>query len=418
MRDKKIKNILIISVIGLIALRIFFLFLIPYLPHLEQYKYNDYFSAIREGDEITYYSMAGMIYKFDFKEDATMFGFPLMIVPFILIFGNDFSAIFFPLIIFNGVVLFSLTLILIVWSSFLIFKKVFPAILSGFLFLIFPFIFYLFRNYGPQFQAGAWNDINFMNMNWLSAMADGPAAFFALLVLFLSLIAERKRFGMFFYSLLGFVAGFSAMVRITNVVIILAAALVILSPAFLRGKPRRKDLNNARLSFQQATWFSGKAGGLLSYFLSSIIGFLPQFVYNTVFFGSPFSFGYQKEYRVDWVAAGSAKGPAWSLDSFFHLFSRAADYSLLFIPAFLFIFGLALLGFLYIKKLNKRHAFIAALWFLPPTFIYMFFETGQTAMRYYMPAVPAFVILSVAALCVMFDWLKVKFFRDQINQGN
>ncbi len=400
MQDKKAKKILIISVVGLIALRIFSLLLIPHLPHLEQYiisnipdvkhgHYGNYFSAAHEGDDLYYYQAAEMFYRFDFNVSFTRgLAFPLMIVPFIFVFGNSFADIFFPLVLFNAVVLFSLSIILIVWSSFFIFKKIAPAVLSGFLFLIFPFIFYVFRNYGPQFKTAAWNDIDFFHMNWLAAMSDQPAAFFVLLVLFLLLIAERKKIGLFFYALIGFFAGFSAMVRITNVVIVAAAALAIFF--FEREKKYRK------------LFFCG---------LFSFLGFLPQFVYNALFFGSPASFGYQGEYWVE-------NGPMLNFGNLFHIFSRAADYSWLAIPAFFMLFILILLGILYIGKINKRHALITALWFFFPTLIYMFFTTGQTAMRYYLPAIPAFIILLVAALCAIFDWLKIKFFRYKVNQRN
>ncbi len=389
-------KILIISMAGLIVLRLFSILLIPHLPHLEQFRisnlppqvgqfqYSDHFSAIHEGEDTSYYDMAKMIYDFDFKDDATMLGYSLMIVPFIFIFGNSYSDVFFPLLLFNSIVLFSLTLILLVWASFLIFKKAWPAIFSGILFLLFPFIFYIFRDYGPQFPTMAWNDINFMNINWLAAMADQPAAFFALLILFLLLIAERKRFGMFFYSIVGFLAGFSTMVRVTNVVIAAAAGLVI----FLC----EADKKYRKLFF---------------YGLSAFLGFLPQFLYNTVFFGSPISFGYQVEYRDGWLVGEPQKNFMWSFGYFFHLFSRAVDYSWLAIPVFLIIFTSMIFGILYILKINKRHALIVGLWFFLPVVIHMFFRTGQTAMRYYIPAIGPFVILLVAAL----GWISEKLKR-------
>lgn len=404
MQDKKTRKILIISAIVLIALKIFLLLLMPHLPHLKQYiisnisgvehgGYSNYFSAIHEGDDINYYQVSEMVYDFNFQKLERTLGFPLMIVPFIFIFGKSFSDIFFPLVLFNGFILFSIGMILIIWSSFLIFKKIAPAIFSGFLFLIFPFIFYVLRNYGPQFKTGAWNDINFFNMSWLAAMADQPAAFFALLILFLMLIAERKKVGLFFYSLVGFLAGYSAMIRISNIVIVLTAVLII----FLY----ELDKKYKKLFF---------------YGLFAILGFLPQFVYNALFFGSPVSFGYQKQYYVPgWAAPGITKEPMWSFGNFFHLLSRAANYSWLAIPAFLIIFILILLGVLYIGKISKRSALILGLWFILPALFYMFFATGTTAMRYYMPTVPAFVILFVAALCAVCDWFKIKFLSYKVN---
>lgn len=378
---KNEKKILIIAVAGLILLRIFSLFVIPYFPHLEQFKYNNYFSAIHEGDDTGYYIMAKMIYDFDFKKDATMLGYSFMIVPFIAVFGENFNDIFFPLIIFNGVILFSLTLILIVWTSFIIFKKILPAVFSGLLFVLFPFIFYLFRNFGRQFKTGAWNDINFFHVNWLAMMADQPAAFFTMLILFLLIITEEKKLGLSFYPLIGFLTGFSVMVRITNVVIILAVSTVI----FLF----EKDKKYKKLFF---------------YFLFSLIAFLPQFAYNAAFFSSPASFGYQEEYRTAWVEAGSARGIMWSFGNFFHLFSRAARYSLFSIPVFLALFVFTLTGILRIMRMNKHYAFTLCFCFFSLTLIYMFFQTGQTAMRYYLPAIPPFIIISLAAFLFIKDY--------------
>ena len=391
-------------------MRILLLFLIPYLPHLEQYKisnlpptagqfkYGDHFLAIQEGDDLNYYAMASRIYNLDFKESFSRgLAFPLMIVLFIFIFGNSFAGIFLPVVIFNGIFLFCGAIALIVWAAFFIFsvqntgnskipggKKIFPAVLSGFLFLIFPFIFYVLRNYGPQFKTGAWNDINFLNMNWLSVMTDPPAAFFTLLILFLLLIAEKRKSRPLFYSLIGFLVGFSMMIRITNIVIAVAAILVI----FLFETEKRYKK-------------------IFFYCLSSLIAFMPQFVYNAVFFGSPLSFGYAQEYLTAWV---TRKGSImWNPGYFSHLIGRAVDYSVLVIPALTIVLSLLLLGIFYIARTSKRHAFMMALWFFFPVLIYMFFAAGQTAIRYYMPAVPALIILSVAALCAIFDWFKIKF---------
>lgn len=403
MQDRNTKKILIISVAGLIALRIFLLFLIPYLPHLEQYKisnipdiehpwYSRHFSAIKEGDDKSYYDMAEMINNFQFKESERTLGYPLMIAPLISLFGKDsFSGAFFTLIIFNSIFLFSAALILIVWISFLVFKKIAPALLSGFLFLLFPFIFYIFRSYGPQFKVATWNDINFMGMNWLAVMADQPAALFSLLVLFLLLVAERKKAEPFFYALVGFVAGYSAMVRISNIVIVFAAALVIF--IYESGKKYKK---------------------LIFYSVFSLIGFLPQFIYNVVFFGSPIKFGYQESYR-GWIDLGVPDVPIFSIGNVLHLLNRATDYSWLVIPALLLVLVFISFGILYVKKNSKPLALALALWFFLPVLFYASFITGTTTMRYYIPAIGPFVILSSAALFAIGDWLKVKFFCDKIN---
>ena len=182
------------------------------------------------------------------------------------------------------------------------------------------------------------------------------------------------------------------MIRVSNAVIILAAAFVI----FLYE-------------------LSKKYKKLFFYGLFAVLGFLPQFIYNFVFFGSPISFGYQKEYYTSWVAAGAVRRGMWGVENFFHLITKAIDYSFLAVPAFFMIFAVILLGFIYIRKINKRSALIAVLWFILPVLFYIFFETGQTTMRYYIPAIPPFVILSVAALYFLWNRFKDKFFGYKIN---
>jgi len=381
--SKDIKKILIISITFLIVLRIFSLLLIPHLPHLERYKYNNYFSALNSGDDLGYHLMAKMIYKSEFDGYVRTLGFPLMITPFIFVFGGDFFDIFLPVVLFHSVILFSLSIIMIVLATFSIFRKIIPAIASGFLFIVFPFVFYIFRSYGPQFKTGAWNDLNFFDMHWLAAMSDQPAAFFALLILFLLIVNIKKEFSLFFCGLLGFLAGFSTMIRISNVMIAFSAGLII----FLCQKIK-------------------KYKKLFFYGLFACLGFLPQFVYNIIFFGSPISFGYwgEKNNMLNWN--NGADSMIWDFSNFFHIIARAIDYSWLIIPVFLSILSVVVLGLLYIRKFNKPSATAVVLWFLLPVLFYMFFETGQTTIRYYLSAVPPFVILFVAAL--MYTWAEIR----------
>ena len=99
----------------------------------------------------------------------------------------------------------------------------------------------------------------------------------------------------------------------------------------------------------------------------------------------------------------------WGIENILHLFVRSAEYSRLSIVAFIIMALLVLFGYLYIRRTDKRFAFLMASWFILPTLFYMSFVTGQTAMRYYIPAIPAFIILSVGALYFIADRFKAKF---------
>jgi len=370
--SKKTTRILIISILSLVLVHIALLFSIYYLPHIESYRYNSYLLTAVTGDDLSYQKLAKMVYDFDFMRHDWTLGFPITLVPFIYFFGENFLDIFVPVVVFNGFFLYSVAIALVVWTSFLVFKKIWPSVLSGFLFLTFPFIFYILRDFGPHYARGqTWNDFNFLHANWLTAQSDSLSAFLTIVILALLIYGMSRNYGVIYYGFLGFLSGFAMMTRLSNIVFILIGIIAI--------------------------FLYKRYGDLISYIFFSVVGFLPQLIYNAVILGSPFKFGYQSAY-VDWVAMGAVERPAFSIANITHLISRAVDYSWLAIPAFLLIFGVVFLGALYLYRINKKNALILAFWFILPTLFYTSFTSGQTTMRYYLPAVVPFIILSVAAV--------------------
>lgn len=359
---------LILITVALIFLHVIFIFGSYYLPHMANFRYNGYLITAAGGDETGYLQLARMIYNFDLHEHPWTLGFPLFITPLLFIFGASMEAVFLPIVILNGIILYSIAIALVVWTAWMIFGRLAAAFWSGFLFSFFPLIFYVFRDIGPHFSGGTWNDFNFLHANWVTAMTDPLSAFLTLLIFCLlirSLDVERS---WQYYSFLGFLGGYAMMVRLSNIVVLAIVVLVMI----IRHNWRK----------------------LPSFVLSAIAGFLPQFIYNYNFFGSPIRFGYQKEYQA-WIQIGAAVRPVFSIDNFTHLIARAAHYSWLTVPAFILIAGIVVAGVRYIARRNKLHGVIVCLWFALPVAFYMFFTTGQTAMRYYLPAVPAFILLFV-----------------------
>jgi len=380
------KRVLLAGIAILILLRLFSIFLTYNLPHLDIFRYKAHLPAVHEGDDIPYYLIAEGFYKLEPQANTKTIGFALLIVPFIAVFGTGFFSVFFPVVLFNGIILFSAAIALIVGVSFMIFRKVLPAILSGLLFVLFPFVFYIFRNFGPNFGNHTWNDNNFINALWQSAMAEPAATFMSLLILFLFVMKLKNETTPANYAWLGILTAFSMMVRMSNITI----AVIIFLAIFLY------------------EW-DKKYKKLFYYCFSALVGFIPQFLFNFYFYGSPFSFGYQKEYYTDWIAAGTVRGHSmWGFENLTHLFQRAAEYSWFSIPVFILIALIVALGYICIKKTDRRLALVISLWFILPALFYMSFVTGQTAMRYYMPAIPAFIILSVGALYLLAERLKIK----------
>ncbi|MBI2405083.1 hypothetical protein HYV22_02795 [Candidatus Gottesmanbacteria bacterium] len=323
------------------------------------------------GDEAGYFRLAEMIYDLKLQRHTWTLGFPLAVTPFLFVFGPRFEDVFLPIVIFNGFILYGAAIALVVWGAWMVFGRVLAAFWSGFLFSFFPVVFYIFRDFGPHFSGGTWNDGNFVHANWLSWMSDPLSSFFTLSIFCLLLWSLKRDSGLPFYSFLGFLGGYSMMVRLSNIVVLAIVGAVILW----------------RFEWKKLLFFSA----------FSMLGFLPQLMYNSAFFGSPIKFGYQQEY-VSWIAIGAAARPIFSIENFMHLVARATQYSWLAIPAFIFIAGIAALGAYSIIRRNRLYGFIVLAWFLGPTLFYIFFTTGQTTMRYYFPAVPAFILLGVGAV--------------------
>ena len=358
-------------ILVLIFLHFIYLFAIYYLPHMEPSRYNKYLITAAGGDEAGYYRLAEMIYDFKLQRHTWTLGFPLVIAPFLFAFGQSFEAFFLPFVIFNGFILYGAAIALVVWTAWMVFGRMLAAFWSGFLFSFFPIIFYIFRDFRPRFPGGTWNDGNFLHANWLSWMSDPLSSFIALLIFCLFLLGLKRNYGWPLYAFLGFIGGYSMIVRLSNVVVLAVVGAVVLW----------------RREWRRFSFFA----------VFSMLGFLPQLIYNSAFFGSPIKFGYQQEY-VSWIAIGAAERPIFSMGNFIHLIERATHYSWLAIPAFILIASITLIGTRYIIRQNKLHGIIVFLWFLMPTAFYMFFTTGQTTMRYYFPAVPAFILLSAGTV--------------------
>ena len=379
---RKTENIkwLAIVVGSLILLRILSVLLTYYLPNLEEYRYNNYLLASYTGDDKGYHALAKMIYNFEFYKHDWTLGFPITITPFILLFGTDFQDVFFPIVLLNSLFLYSLSITLIVLTAFLIFQKIKTSFLAGLIFVLFPFLFYVFRNFGPHFEAGNWNDFNFFHANWLTMMSDPLSSLLVYLILFLVILNVKKIINaMYFYPLVGFLSGYAMMTRVSNITIIFS--ILVLFFLFEKKERLKKFL----------------------FFLSSLtIGFLPQLIYNYKILGSPFSFGYQGAYQ-EWISMGAATRPTFSIGNIIHIISRAVEYSWLSIPVMLMLIAIVFIGVLYVSKIKKEYAVILILWFLMPVLFYASFTTGQTSARYYLPAVQPLIILFMAAFYFLME---------------
>ena len=338
------------------------------------------------GDEQTYFRLAKSITQLDLKKAPSNIGYPLFLAPFIYFTGaTTLQDILKPIFIINAFILFSLSIILVAFIAKKLFKNKTIAAICAALFCLHPYIFYiLFHKVdvpleGVELTKGV---RSFIFLNWLQIMSDSLSAFLVFLCFFLFFLEFKKEKPRENYLiLLGILAGFSALVRISNALIV---------PIFILGFLLRKKIKEAFL-----------VGA------SSSFSFLPQLIYNFLFFGSPFKFGYE-------VYMEKNISSLFSLDRLLLIFQKAYFY----IPGFIFLLlgGIIffILGIKFLWQKDKISSLILTLWFFTYLIFYICFVGGGVQLRFFIPIIPPLIILGTASFFYILQWAKQNFFTNKI----
>jgi len=133
--------------------------------------------------------------------------------------------------------------------------------------------------------------------------------------------------------------------------------------------------------------------------------YLPQLIYNTLTFGAPWRFGYA--YAARYSEGG---GINFGFHNLFNVYfgisklwlnfkSFSPDYyPIWFIFVSTFLILVSVLGFKYLRRINKTFAIITIVWFWSYILFYWSFDISLSQLRYFLPAVPAFVFLFIGAM--------------------
>ena len=366
--------------IFLVLLRVVMvLFLMQDIPHTEVKMGGWWFR--HGGDEVTYFNFAKSIAQLDLKKASSNIGFPLFLAPFIYFTrANTVQNILKPIFIINAFILFSLSIILVAFIAKKLFKSKTIAAICAALFCLHPYIFYiLFHKVdvpleGTELTKGV---RSFIYLNWLQVISDSLSAFLVFLCFFLFFLEfKRQKPRGNYLILLGILAGFSALVRIGNALIV---------PIFILGWLLKKRIKEAFLV------------GMFSLF-----SFLPQLIYNFSFFGSPLKFGYE-------VYSGQTVSSFFSFNRFVLIFQKANFY----IPGFIFLFlGVIIffiLGIKFLWQKDKISSLILTLWFFAYLIFYIYFGKGGVQLRFFIPAIPPFIFIGISSLLFIYQWLKSKY---------
>jgi len=337
-------------------------------------------------DEVHYFELADSFAKFSPVANVANIGYPLFLAPIIYFTGalgpEDIVKIVF---IIQAFLFFSLAIVLIALISFEILKNRKVSIIAAALFTIYPYLLFFilkladFPRWIPAFHYQMWVNIG---ADYLSAVL----LYFG----FYLLIKKYNSNGLnlFFTSATGAVIAAAALTRVAN---ILYLPLIFLVLIWLK-------------KYRESIGFG----------LAAFLVYLPQWVYNFYFFGSPFTYGYRIQELSGHGFETKILGGWFSFDNVAIFFERI----LLNLPAFIWILPIIIviliLGFWKMfspygrspegGKQEKILALVLGFWILLNVGFYIFFVDAQSQLRYFIPAIPPLIILSMSGIIKIYDF--------------
>ncbi len=215
------------------------------------------------GDNVGYFEQARGLLTGDLQPNKYPLGFPILMLPFMVVLQPAFQEdLLEPVSAFWGLVMFPLGQLILADLAHRLTGRRWLALLTVIVWTILPLSLYLLLR---LIASAEFAEIATSHLMWAQMLSDGPAALFTLLIA--AVYLRRAALGWRVGVLLGFLGGFLMLIRLTGVLsVVMVAALLLLH--------RR--------------WQT-----LAALVIVTIIVFAPQMIYNTHFFGSPLTSGYQ-----------------------------------------------------------------------------------------------------------------------------
>lgn len=378
------RKIFIWSIVGLILLRIILLwFFLNNIPFTNiQSNWRPVFQGTYQPDEIVFFNLAKSLADFKPVSSIVYIGHAIFLAPFIYFTGaTTIEMAIKPLILVQGILIWSLALIFLILIGLHFFKNKKLAFFSGLIFLIYPYLLYgIYQLVNPKTAIAA-----FHYQMWIFMLSDYLSVFMILLTMWLAIkFIERLNItgNVPYYSVVffGIIAGITALVRPPNLTIPVFLFFFILS------------LKNFKVAFTVG--------------ISAFCAYLPQLIYNNYFFGKPWLFG-----NPVLNAAGTDKAiklfvqKNWAISNYWLNFSYFSPhyYFLLFFVTVSFMLLILFLGLRYLQKTNPSLIPIFAFWFLFYWLFYGSFGGSLSQLRYFLPLIPVFIYFLVASLSYLYE---------------
>lgn len=387
LKNKKIFKSVWFWLALVIVIRIFCVWLaandIPYTGAREQGM--DWW-AVHGGDGNGYFQSAKALLSWDFLAKAAPVGFPLLLLPFLIMFGTSaIQSIAVEFMIFQSIIMYAIVTLLVFKLAQRILKnKKKEGAICG-LFLVYPYFFYyLFALLVPENEVIRLFFISrFKQLMFLTIHSDALSMILMIgsLILLIRIIEGKTDKREIF--LLGFISAWAVIARLQNALILPLYTVLL--------------------------WLGEKYKQTIIFITGALPLLLWQLYVNLMSNRELFSSAY-----------GLKKGPnkdidMISVDYFFRLFTYPYRYNpALLIPLF---FGMAIMGvgiYRLIKK-EKKLGYILASYLFVNSFFIMFLEPVFRNPRYFLPVIPVIIIILYIGIEEIFILIKNLWKRKKLN---
>lgn len=361
------------GIAGLIILRFLSVFLLMNNIPFTDMRFGGFrpnFSGSYFPDEVHYFELAQSFSKLSPIPSVANIGYPLFLAPIVYFTGAAGSeGISKVVFIIQSFLFFGLAIILIALISFEISNNRKLALLAAALFTAYPYVFLAilksanFSRWIPAFHYQMWITIG---ADYLSAVF-----LYSGFYLFIKKFNNNK-INIFSAVAIGVLISSAALVRVANI--------LYLPPIFF-----------------VLIWI-GKYYESISFSVAAFFTYLPQWIYNFYFFGSPFTYGYRIQELSGHGLETKIIGGWLSINNIYIFFEKIWIN----LPGIIWILPILVtilaLGFWQIFKLEKHLAFILAFWILLNIGFYIFFVDAQSQLRYFIPSIPPLIILFILGI--------------------
>lgn len=373
------KKFFIWGIVGLAILRFIMVFLlmnnIPFTD-MQDKGFRPNFGGSYFPDEVHYFELAGSFAKFSPIPNVANLGYPLFLAPIIFFTGAS-SPIDIVKVVFiiQAFLFFSLAIVIVALVSFEIIKSRKLSLVAAALFTVYPYTLFAilkladFPRVIPAFHYQMWINIG---ADYLSAIL----LYFG----FYLLIRKYNYNSLNFYSttVISVVFAAAALVRVAN---ILYLPLIFLILFFIK-------------KYHQSFTFG---------IIASLV-YLPQLIYNSYFFGSPFTYGYRIQELSGHGLETKILGGWLSINNVYIFFEKIWLNLPILIWVLPVLAAILIIGFWRLFKKEKYLSITLGFWILLNIGFYIFFVDAQSQLRYFIPSIPPLIILFILGIVKIYEF--------------